>query len=115
VRQILLNLTSNAAKFTEKGSVTLSVKVFDDAEILFAVSDTGPGIDARERAAVFEPFTQTQSGNLERSGSGMGLPISKHLTEAHGGRIWFDTEPGEGTTFFVALPVKARQEIGQDV
>jgi signal transduction histidine kinase len=107
IRQILLNLISNAAKFTEEGTITLSAKR-RDANILFAVIDSGPGIAKDQQMMIFEPFTQTEAGIKHAGGTGLGLPISKHLAEAHGGRLWVESDLGEGTAFFVELPVKPR-------
>jgi signal transduction histidine kinase/ABC-type sugar transport system substrate-binding protein len=107
IGQILLNLLSNAAKFTEKGKITLSVKK-RDTEILFAVADTGPGIPRENQTSIFEPFVQTETGIRQASGTGLGLPISRTLAEAHGGKLWLESEPDQGATFFVTLPVKAQ-------
>ena len=106
IRQILVNLLSNAAKFTEKGTITLSVK-HQDEHILFRVSDTGPGIAQEDQELIFEPFRQTEMGMRYAGSTGLGLPISRKLAEAHGGRLWVESEPGEGATFYVALPVRS--------
>lgn len=106
VLQILLNIISNACKFTTEGEI--EVKVMPNGEELqFAIRDTGPGIAEEDRAAVFEAFRQTTEGLRQGSGTGLGMPISKSMTEAHGGRLWFDSVVGKGTTFHVALPVKS--------
>ncbi len=104
--QVLLNLLSNACKFTDEGTVTLRAQQ-ENGNILFAVADTGPGIAAEDHALVFEAFKQTHSGLQKGGGTGLGLPISKSLVEAHGGRLWFESAPGNGTTFFVSLPVQS--------
>lgn len=106
--QIMFNLVSNACKFTEEGSVLVTVES-KDKEILIAVKDTGPGIAEEDRAAVFEAFKQTRSGLRSGEGTGLGMPISKSLVEAHGGRLWFDSVVGEGTSFYVSLPIKSEQ------
>ncbi len=108
IRQVLLNLISNAAKFTEEGSVTLSVKT-RAKEMLFAVIDTGPGIALEDQELIFEPFQQTETGIQHAAGTGLGLPISKRLAEAHGGRLWLESEPGEGAAFYISLPIKSDQ------
>jgi signal transduction histidine kinase len=108
IRQIILNLVSNACKFTETGHIRLRVAQQGDG-ILIAVEDTGPGIREEDRAAVFEPFKQTETGLRQGQGTGLGMPISKSLAEAHGGRLWFQSDPGNGTTFYVALPTKSEQ------
>jgi len=105
IRQILLNLLSNAIKFTPSlGSVTLKAAEHD-GEVIFTVSDTGPGVAEEDQDLIFEPFIQTVKGIKHGGGTGLGLPISKWLTEAHGGRIWIESEPGKGAVFQVALPV----------
>lgn len=102
--QVLLNLVSNACKFTKKGSVVL--RVFHESDQLhFVVADTGPGIAETEWPQVFEPFTQTAAGLQTTGGTGLGLAISKSLVEAHGGHIWLKSELGVGTTFHVTLPL----------
>ena len=103
IRQTLLNLLSNAIKFTEQGSITLSVKHKGD-EILFAMMDTGPGISAAAQAQIFEPFVQTLDG-VKAQGTGLGLPISRSLIQAHGGDLWVESKVGEGSTFFFTLPI----------
>lgn len=104
IRQILLNLLTNAIKFTQKGTITLSAKNQGD-KILLAVTDTGPGISAEMRELIFEPFIQTSEGMKHAEGTGLGLPITKSLVEAHGGRIWLESETGEGSAFYVQLPM----------
>ena len=106
--QILNNLISNALKFTEKGEVELLVMQTDDWEkkvkIEFSVSDTGIGIPKERMLTIFESFTQA-SGSTKRlyGGTGLGLTISKQLTELQGGKLWLDSEEGQGSTFYVAL------------
>jgi signal transduction histidine kinase len=106
--QILLNLMSNACKFTESGQIRLSAEARGD-EILISLHDTGPGIPQADWPGIFEPFHQTASGLRQGGGTGLGMPISKNLTEAHGGRLWLESTPGQGSTFFVALPIKAEK------
>lgn len=112
LRQILLNLVSNAAKFTDEGSVTLSVKIRHE-DVLFAVIDTGPGIAPEDQTLIFEPFKQTEHGLQHAGGTGLGLPISKRLAEAHGGRLWVESEPGEGAAFFASLPIRSPELLEQ--
>jgi len=104
VRQVLINLISNAVKFTEQGSITLSAKK-RPGSVLFAVIDTGPGIPPEAQTMIFEPFIQTESGIKHAGGTGLGLPISQSLVTAHGGRLWVESEPGQGAAFFVSLPL----------
>jgi signal transduction histidine kinase len=104
IRQIMLNLLTNAAKFTDDGSITLSVKNQGD-RVLMAVADTGPGIPGEMQSIIFEPFLQTPHGLKHIQGTGLGLPITRSLVLAHGGEMWLESEPGEGAAFFVKLPV----------
>jgi signal transduction histidine kinase len=71
------------------------------------VTDTGPGISAEQQAIIFQPFIQTEAGVRHGGGTGLGLPISKHLAEAHGGRLWVESEPDRGAAFYVTLPIIA--------
>jgi signal transduction histidine kinase len=105
VRQIMLNLVSNAMKFTLQGSVTVGAQLHDDHVLLF-VRDTGPGISPEEQEIIFKPFRQTKQGAKHVSSTGLGLPISRHLAEAHGGRLWVESEVGHGTTFFATLSLQ---------
>jgi signal transduction histidine kinase len=105
VRQVLLNLLSNAIKFTEKGSITLSAK-FQENSFIFAVMDTGPGIRADRQTEIFEPFVQVTEDARPVQGTGLGLPISKTLARAHGGDLWVESAPGEGTAFYFTLPYR---------
>jgi signal transduction histidine kinase/uncharacterized protein YigA (DUF484 family) len=107
IRQILLNLFSNAVKFTDEGSITLSVKTKSDGSLLFAVIDTGPGIPLDQQRMIFEPFVQTETGIKQNEGTGLGLPISRRLAEAHGGSLWVESEPGDGAAFYLSLPIRA--------
>ncbi|PIE82006.1 MAG: hypothetical protein CSA11_02515 [Chloroflexi bacterium] len=104
LRQIFLNLLANAAKFTNQGSITFSAKNQGD-HLLFAVIDSGAGIAPEMQIQVFEPFIQTSDGIKHADGTGLGLPITKSLVEAHDGQIWVESELGEGSSFFVILPL----------
>lgn len=106
VRQILLNILSNACKFTETGSVSVFAEQHDD-EVWLWVKDTGPGIAPEDHQKVFEMFHQTEVGLRKGGGTGLGMPISRGLAEAHGGRLWLESAVGEGATFFVALPIES--------
>ncbi|MDX2074924.1 MAG: histidine kinase N-terminal 7TM domain-containing protein [bacterium] len=112
IRQILLNLMSNACKFTEKGSITLSVKKRHD-ELLFAVIDTGPGIAPQDQDVIFEPFRQTEHGIKHAGGTGLGLPITKKLVEAHGGKLWLESDKGQGASFYLTLPIHSETLISE--
>ena len=102
--QILMNLLSNALKFTpDGGKIVVEVRTADDhAEI--AVTDSGAGIPPEELPLLFQKFSQTASGKAAAQGSGLGLLICRHLVEAHGGRIWAESEPGSGSRFAFQLP-----------
>lgn len=106
--QILNNLLSNALKFTEKGKIELSIKKLGDLDtkvmLEFSVSDTGIGIPKDRLSTIFDSFTQA-SDNTKRlyGGTGLGLTISKQLTELQGGKLWVDSEEGEGSTFYVQM------------
>lgn len=104
VLQIVLNIISNAAKFTEEGRIAICAKA-DSEYITISVSDTGPGIALEDQALVFTPFQQTETGLRQGGGTGLGMPISKNLAEAHGGKMWLESIPDGGSTFYVKLPV----------
>ncbi len=112
--QILANLLTNAVKFTDQGSVTLSAKVIND-QLCIAVRDTGIGISEKGREKLFRSFSQLDSHNARRyGGSGLGLAISQRLAGMMGGRIEISSEPGVGSTFYMTLPLtRARLENGE--
>jgi signal transduction histidine kinase len=100
LRQILLNLISNAVKFTDDGVVTASMRADSPGVLRFAVEDTGIGIPPEKLTKVFEDFEQVSSStNRQRGGTGLGLGIAKRLVELMGGRIWVESEPGRGSRF----------------
>jgi signal transduction histidine kinase len=101
IAQVFSNLIDNAIKFTPPGgSVTIAAAPGEN-EIVFSVADTGIGIDAGSLGRVFD--RQWQAGT-DRRGFGLGLAISRSIAEAHGGRIWAESMPGHGSTFFFTLP-----------
>jgi signal transduction histidine kinase/CheY-like chemotaxis protein len=108
VRQILLNLISNATKFTQSGRITVSADC-DDEWVAIRVTDTGIGIPEEKLEKIFEEFTQVD-GSTTRSvgGTGLGLPISRHFIEMHGGKISVESQVGVGSTFTVTLPIHAQ-------
>ncbi len=104
--QVLTNLLSNAIKFSEAGSAVLTRLEARGDRLRIAVVDHGAGIPAAFRERVFQRFAQADSADSRRKGgTGLGLSICRTIVEEHGGRIWFDSVEGEGTTFFVELPV----------
>ena len=105
VRQVLINLLGNAARFTDAGSVRITARA-DETEVVVSVVDTGGGIPPEQLTTVFEEFRQLE-GPLGRqaSGSGLGLAISKRLVELHGGAIWAESWPGQGSAFHFTLPL----------
>lgn len=113
LKQVLLNLLSNANKFTpEDGQITLQAEIADDTTLLVNVIDNGIGIAIADANAVFEEFHQVDSSaSREAQGTGLGLPISKRIIEMHGGRIWFESNPGEGCTFSFLLPVQGLNQM----
>lgn len=103
-RQVLLNLYSNAAKFTDEGSITLSLQA-EPNRVIVAVTDTGAGIAKHQQDLIFEAFQQGESGRKQqRQGAGLGLAISRQLLNLMDGAIWVESELGKGSTFYVALP-----------
>jgi PAS domain S-box-containing protein len=114
LRQILVNLLGNAIKFTENGEINLKVhnlitdETLRQCQLQFAVRDTGIGIADEHKERLFQAFTQADSSSTRKyGGTGLGLTISRRLTELMGGKIWFESEEGKGTTFFftVTLPI----------
>ncbi|MCU7373730.1 CHASE2 domain-containing protein [Paucibacter sp. O1-1] len=106
--QVLLNLIGNAIKFTREGGIKLSARREPDGQLVIAVRDTGIGIAPSKHELIFQPFSQAD-GSVTRffGGTGLGLSISRSLVQMMGGRIWLDSEPGRGSTFFIALPLPA--------
>ncbi len=116
ILQIVLNIASNAVKFTKKGGeVFMSVQERED-HILLKITDTGVGIPAHKIASVTKPFEQVSSSYArEHSGSGLGLSITKDLTEMHGGSLYIESRLGEGTSVSVRLPKDASKKIKNSV
>ena len=110
LKQVFINLISNAIKFTNQGFVHFGYTVRADNMLEFFVKDTGVGIAADKRAAVFERFRQEDETISRRfGGSGLGLPISKNLVELMGGKIWFESEKDKGSQFFFEIPYIAQK------
>jgi signal transduction histidine kinase/CheY-like chemotaxis protein len=108
VSQILRNFISNALKFTEQGSVTVTARAGDDGEsVVFAVRDTGIGIALEDQELIFEEFTQVPNPLQRRvKGTGLGLPLCRRLAMLLGGAVWVESEPGRGSTFLARIPVR---------
>jgi PAS domain S-box-containing protein len=105
ILQTLTNLISNAIKFSPRGEEVRITAHAVGETVLFSVSDRGRGIPADKREAIFERFGQVDaSDSRERGGFGLGLPIARSIVEQHAGRIWVDSEPGRGSTFWFTLP-----------
>ena len=114
LRQILLNLISNAAKFTETGTILLQAS-YDSNWVTLSVADTGPGIPQDKLAEIFEEFTQVDGSTTRKvGGTGLGLPITKKLVEMHGGRIWVESKLDQGSIFTVKLPLKQPAELSNE-
>ncbi|MDZ7344581.1 MAG: response regulator, partial [candidate division KSB1 bacterium] len=113
--QVVINLISNAVKFTDKGSVTCRAKQ-SNGEIVVSIIDTGMGIAPEDQPKVFEKFKQVGDTLTNKpKGTGLGLTISKEIVEHHGGRIWVESELGKGSTFSFALPIKTETERDSEV
>ncbi len=111
IRQILFNMLSNAAKFTNKGKITLKIKSENKNQIRFDVTDTGIGMNDEQIGNVFEEFTQAESSTSKNyGGTGLGLPISKKMTEIMGGRMEVESKEGKGTTFSITIPIVVQEE-----
>jgi PAS domain S-box-containing protein len=111
IRQVLLNLTSNAAKFTQNGTIEIEIsdrgRDDDDAIVEFTVRDTGPGIPQRDKEKLFKSFSQLSNGAQNPvGGSGLGLAISSRLVALMSGSIGVESEEGKGSTFWFRLPLK---------
>jgi PAS domain S-box-containing protein len=106
-KQILYNLLSNAVKFTpDGGRVVVESARAEDGGVRFSVSDTGIGIPPEEREAIFEEFHQVGAASSAKEGTGLGLAITRKLVELHGGKIWVESRPGEGSCFYFTLALE---------
>jgi signal transduction histidine kinase len=109
LRQVFINLVSNAVKFTSEGSVSIVAK-HDNGGVEICVRDTGTGIAPEDQEAIFEPFKQARNNLKDAVGTGLGLPICKYFLESHGGSIRLESQLGEGSAFYVYLPVLSREQ-----
>ncbi len=111
IRQVMLNLFSNAVKFTEEGSVTLELRMLDNETAKIAVIDTGIGMDQDGMDIAFDQFRQVDgSSTRKQGGTGLGLTITRYLVQMHGGDIQVESEVGKGTTFWFTLPLSQPDE-----
>jgi signal transduction histidine kinase len=107
IRQIFINLLSNAAKFTREGAVGLTVRREDAEHLLISISDTGIGIAPEDFDKLFVAFEQVDNSTTRTAGgTGLGLPITQWLVNMHHGKLWLESEEGRGTTFFIRLPIR---------
>ena len=105
LEQVLVNLIHNAIKFTPPGG-QVEVNAYKDSEyIIYSIKDTGKGIHPKDLERIFERFYKTDRSRSEK-GTGLGLSISRHLVEAHDGKIWAESQPGQGSTFFFRIPIR---------
>jgi signal transduction histidine kinase len=107
VKQILVNLLTNAVKFTPEGGQVKVEAGLGDSAVIVSVADTGTGIAKEDQELIFEEFRQA-SGNYarKREGTGLGLTLTRRFVEMHGGKIWVESEVGKGSKFTFTLPVK---------
>ena len=109
--QVLINLVGNAIKFTDAGEVAIKAEANNSA-FHVSVRDTGPGISAADQAKLFQEFQQADNAiTKKKGGTGLGLAISKRIIEMHGGRIWVESQPGQGSTFAFTLPVVVEGQV----
>ncbi len=105
ISQVILNLVSNAARFTDQGGITVSTQR-QEQHVVISVADTGPGVLPEDAQRIFEPFCQGSSNPWrDQKGTGLGLSISKQFVELHGGQMWLESQPGIGSTFSFRLPI----------
>jgi signal transduction histidine kinase len=113
--QVLLNLVGNAIKFTDKGEVAIKASSANGS-MTVAVKDTGPGISDDDQAKIFEEFQQADSSTTkEKGGTGLGLAIARRIVEMHGGKLWVESQIGQGSTFAFSVPVTVEQQVEQQV
>jgi GAF domain-containing protein/anti-sigma regulatory factor (Ser/Thr protein kinase) len=109
--QVLINLVGNAIKFTDAGEVAIKAEANNGA-FHVSVRDTGPGISAVDQARLFQEFQQADNAiTKKKGGTGLGLAISKRIIDMHGGKIWVESQPGQGSTFTFTLPVIVERQV----
>jgi PAS domain S-box-containing protein len=115
VRQVMINLLSNAAKFTDEGNIVVEVGLHPGQagrnDVKISVTDTGPGISKQDQEKLFQPFSQVDDSPTRKTGgTGLGLSICQHIVNMHGGKIWVDSDTGKGSTFSFTLPLFRKQQ-----
>ena len=109
--QVVINLVGNAIKFTDAGQVVIKATATDGSFHL-SVRDTGPGISAADQAKLFQEFQQADNAiTRKKGGTGLGLAISKRIVEMHGGKIWLESQVGQGSTFSFTVPVRVERQV----
>jgi signal transduction histidine kinase len=109
--QVLINLVGNAIKFTDAGEVAIKAET-NNGSFHVSVRDTGPGISAADQVKLFQEFQQADNAiTRKKGGTGLGLAISKRIIEMHGGKIWVESQPGQGSTFAFTLPVIVERQV----
>jgi signal transduction histidine kinase len=109
--QVLINLVGNAIKFTDAGEVAIKAEANNGA-FHVSVRDTGPGISAADQTKLFQEFQQADNAiTRKKGGTGLGLAISKRIVEMHGGKIWVESQLGQGSTFAFTLPIIVEQQV----
>jgi signal transduction histidine kinase len=109
--QVLINLVGNAIKFTDAGEVAIKAEA-NSGSFHVSVRDTGPGISVTDQAKLFQEFQQADNAiTRKKGGTGLGLAISKRIIEMHGGKIWVESQPGQGSTFTFTLPVIVERQV----
>jgi signal transduction histidine kinase len=109
--QVLINLVGNAIKFTDAGEIAIKAEA-NNGSFYILVRDTGPGISAVDQARLFQEFQQADNAiTKKKGGTGLGLAISKRIIEMHGGQIWVESQPGQGSTFTFTLPVIVERQV----
>jgi signal transduction histidine kinase len=113
IHRVFINLLENAIKYTPTGGrVEIGAQTDSGTSVKFWVRDNGPGISATDRERIFEKFTRLR-GKTNPTGLGVGLAFCKLAVQGHGGQIWVESELGNGTTFWVTLPVAQKKATGQ--
>jgi PAS domain S-box-containing protein len=115
IRQVMINLLSNASKFTDEGDILVEVGLKPGSsgrhELRVSVTDTGPGISQQDQTKLFQPFSQVDDSPTRKTGgTGLGLSICQHIINMHGGRIWIESEVGKGSTFHFTLPLFRKEK-----